>query len=158
MVPRVPIGDSGNRCLLKSFSGTDLSTNSITWRHWFFKQKRISISKTSIVRLTGRVLYTLIVWTWVLWWACCVFSAMIEMTRHVDHLFDLWQWWNFSRIEALEFSRIYTRVLPAPTDVFPVLANTRTKSIRVRYKHVWRILDLRWSRKWKPLASKSCFV
>ena len=30
MVPRVPIGDRGHRCLPKSFSGTDQSTNSVT--------------------------------------------------------------------------------------------------------------------------------
>ena len=36
--------------------------------------------------------------------------AMIEMTSHVNHSFDLWQRCNFSGIEALEFSCIYTRV------------------------------------------------
>ena len=34
-------------------------------------------------RLTGRVLQTVIVCKWILWWACGLFSAMIEMTRHV---------------------------------------------------------------------------
>ena len=37
----------------------------------------------------------------VLWWACDLFSAMIEMTCYVNHFFDLWQWCNFSAIEAL---------------------------------------------------------
>ena len=32
-----------------------------------------------------------------------------------------------SRIEALEFSSIYTSVYPATADVFPVVAHTRTK-------------------------------
>ena len=45
-------------------------------------------------------------------------------------LFDLWQWCNFCGIEALEFSCIYTRVQPATADLFPVVANTRTKSIQ----------------------------
>ena len=31
------------------------------------------------------------------------FSAMIEMTRQVHHVFALWQGCNFSRIEALDF-------------------------------------------------------
>ena len=26
---------------------------------------------------------------WVLWWACGVFSGMIEMTRHLHHVFDI---------------------------------------------------------------------
>ena len=47
---------------------------------------------------------------WVLWCACDLFSAMFEMTCHVNHLFDIWKWCNFSVIEALEFSCIYTRV------------------------------------------------
>ena len=37
-------------------------------------------------------------------------SAMIEMTCHVNHFFDIWQLCNFSGIEALEFSCIYTLV------------------------------------------------
>ena len=46
----------------------------------------------------------------VLWWARGLFSTMIEMTCHVNHFFDLWQWCNFSGIEALKFFCIYTRV------------------------------------------------
>ena len=38
-----------------------------------------------------------------------LFSAMIEMTCHVSYFFDFWQWCNFSGIEALEFSFIYTQ-------------------------------------------------
>ena len=45
---------------------------------------------------------------------CGLLSAMIKMTRHV----------------LKEFSCIYTRVQPATANVFPVVANTRTKSIQ----------------------------
>ena len=38
-----------------------------------------------------------------------LFLAMNEMTCHVIHSFDIWQSCNFSGIEALEFSCIYTR-------------------------------------------------
>ena len=90
----------------------------------------------------------------VLWWACGLFSGMIEMTCHVNHFFDLWQWCNFSGIEALEFSCIYTRILPATADVFPVVANTSTKSVQKQIK----IIDDDKEGSKKPLASKSCFV
>ena len=39
-----------------------------------------------------------------------------------------------SGIEAYEFLCIYTRVQPAIADVFPVGANTRTKSIQKQIK------------------------
>ena len=39
-----------------------------------------------------------------------------------------------SGIEAHEFLCIYTRVQPATADVFPVVANTRTKSIQKQIK------------------------
>ena len=58
------------------------------------------------------------------------------MTCHVNHFFDLWQYCNFSVIEALEFSCIYTRVQPATVDLFPVVANTRTKSIHTQIKSI----------------------
>ena len=47
------------------------------------------------------------------------------------HVFYLWEWCNFSRIEALEFSCNYTRVWPAPADVFLAVAKTRTKSVQL---------------------------
>ena len=59
---------------------------------------------------------------------------MIELTCRVNRFFDLWQRCNFSGLEALEFLCIYTRVLPATADVFPVVANTRTKSIQKQIK------------------------
>ena len=31
-----------------------------------------------------------------LWWACGLFSAMIEMTRHIHHVFTFWQWFAFN--------------------------------------------------------------
>ena len=55
---------------------------------------------------------------------------------HVNHFFDLWQWCNFSGIEALESSYIYTRVYPPTSDVFPVVANTRTKSTQKQIKSI----------------------
>ena len=70
------------------------------------KKKRISISEIALV-------------------GCCKISlcadescdehaiyfrqCRIEMTCHFNHFFDLWQWCNFSGIETLEFSCIYTR-------------------------------------------------
>ena len=66
--------------------------------------------------------------------------------------FDIWQWCNFSGIEALEFSCIYTRVIHA--EVFLVIANTRTKSIQKQIKS----FDVDKVESKKPLASKSCFL
>ena len=61
-----------------------------------------------------------------------VFSAMIEMTCHVNHFFDLWQWCNFSGIvkRPLNF-RVFIREY-----VFPVVANVRTKSIQKQIKSI----------------------
>ena len=80
---------------------------------------------------------------------CGLLSAMIRMTRHVLH----------------EFSCFYTRVQPATANVFPVVANTRTKSIQKQiveynikgkypeeYSTVYKVGSE------KPLASKYCFV
>ena len=47
-------------------------------------------------------------------------SAMIEMTRHANHVFFL----------ALGFSCIYTRVQSATADVFPVVYLTRVPGKR----------------------------
>ena len=79
---------------------------------------------------------------------------MIELTYHVNHFFDLWQWCNFSGIEALEFSCIYTRVWPASADVFLVDANTRTKTVQKQIKSI----DFDKVGCKKALAGKSCFV
>ena len=67
-----------------------------------------------------------------LWWACGLFSAMIEMTCHVNHFFDLWQWCNFSGIvkRPLNF-RVFIHEY-----VFPVFANARTKSIQKQIKSI----------------------
>ena len=87
----------------------------------------------------------------VLWWVFGLFSAMIEMTCPFNHFFDLWQWCNFSGIKALEFSCLYTRIQPATADVFPVIANTRTKSIQKQVKSI----DVNKVGSKKHLASKS---
>ena len=39
-----------------------------------------------MVRETARVLLTFIVCKWVLWWACGLFSATIEITNQVYHV------------------------------------------------------------------------
>ena len=44
---------------------------------------------------------------WVLWWACSLFSAMIEMTRHVHYVFTFWQWRNFFESRPLSFVYLY---------------------------------------------------
>ena len=61
-----------------------------------------------------------------------VFSAMIEMTCHINHFFDLWQWCNFSGIvkRPLNF-RVFIHEY-----VFPVVANVRTKSIQKQIKSI----------------------
>ena len=83
------------------------------------------------------------------------FISAIEMTCHVNHFFDIWQWYNFSGIEALEFSCIYTRVQAATAQVFVVVANARTsESIQKQIKSV----DVDKVGSKKPLASKSCFL
>ena len=69
-------------------------------------------------------------------------------------LIDPWQWCNFSGIEALEFSCIYTRVYRATADVFQVVANTRTKSIQKQLKSI--NVDKVGSK--QPWASKSCML
>ena len=62
------------------------------------------------------------------------------------------QWCNFSGIEAVDFSCIYTRVIHA--EVFLAIANTRTKSIQKQIKGI----DVDKVESKKPLASKSCFL
>ena len=61
--------------------------------------------------------------------------------------------YNLSGIKALEFPRnLYTRK-PATADVFPVVANTRTKLIQKQIKSIRFDVDKVGSN--KPLASKS---
>ena len=56
---------------------------------------------------------------------------------HDNHFFDLWQWCNFSGIEALEFFLyLYTRIACNRVDVFAVVANTRTKSVQKQVKSI----------------------
>ena len=77
------------------------------------------------------------------------------MTCHVKHFFDIWQWRNFSGIEALEFSCIYTSVQAATAEVFLVVADTRTKKSQQQIKSI----DVDKVGSKKPLAtSKSCFL
>ena len=60
----------------------------------------------------------------------------------------------FAVIEALQFSCNNTRVYPATADVFPVVANTPTKSVQKQIKSI----DVDKVGSKKLLASKSCFV
>ena len=74
------------------------------------KKIRIVIRLSSLAKLRWSGTVNFHCMQMALWWACDLFSAMIEMTCHVNHFSDLWQWCNFSGFEALEFSCIYTRV------------------------------------------------
>ena len=96
------------------------------------KKKRILISKTE----TQSSVVNFHCMQMALWWACGLFSAMIEITCHVNYFFDLWQWCNFSGIEALEFLCLYRREQPGTADEFPVVASTRTKSIQKQVKGI----------------------
>ena len=92
------------------------------------KKRRIFISKTAMV-------------------GCCKLSLYLVMSM----LFTFGDDWNdvpckslfwslammnFSGIEAFEFSFIYTPVKLATTDVFPVVANTCTKSVQKQIKSI----------------------
>ena len=117
--------------------------------YWVVKKKRkriILISKTAIVGCCKLSLYA----------NCLVMSIRFIfsddwMTCPFNHVFDLWQWCNFSGIEALEFSCLYTRIQPVTADVFPVVANTRTKSIQKQVKSI----NVNKGGSEKHLASKS---
>ena len=85
-----------------------------TSEHFSGRKKKIAIIKTSIVSVVN--------------FHCMQMSLVMSM-RFIfgddwndapcfHHVFYLWEWCNFSRIEALEFSN------------FLAVANTRTKSIR----------------------------
>ena len=79
---------------------------------------------------------------------------MIEMTCHVNHLFDLWQRCSFSGIEALEFQCIYQYPRKAcDRRRIPVVAISRTISIQKQMKSKYPEVGSE-----KPLAGKSCFV
>ena len=70
------------------------------------KKKRILISKIVMVGCCKLSLYAN---------ETCDEHAIYEMTCHVNHFFDIWQWCNFSGIEALKFSCIYyTRIACYP--------------------------------------------
>ena len=116
-------------------------------------KKRIVMSKTS-----GK----LRLWGWLI--GCCknfhcmqvshvmnmqLFPATIEVTRYVLHVFALWQWYIFSRIETW-FSYIYTRV-------FNQFRNNKIVEnyINSKYPKEHSTVDKVGCR--KLLARKSCF-
>ena len=62
-------------------------------------------------KLGKRIMTTLIVCKWVLWWTCSLFLRMTKMTHSVDHVLAVWQWCNFSPNWGPWFSYNYTCVL-----------------------------------------------
>ena len=88
------------------------------------EKKRIFRSKTSMVRLTGRALYSFIVCKWAFDEHAVYFRQWLKWrTSNVHQVFALWQWCNFSRIKALDF-RLFIHVFSI---------NLETNS-RIRYK------------------------
>ena len=111
--------------------------NSIFWKFWNLKKR---VNSKSILISTAMA-FSIFGWKAVTLLSCYngPFPLVDHVTGwqiksflfcHVNHFFDLFQWCNFSGIEALEFSCFYTRVCSATADVFPVVGNTRTKSIQ----------------------------
>ena len=75
---------------------------------------------------------------------------MIEITCHINHFLI-----SGNDLISLESRPLKFRVfIHDATDVFPVVANTRIKSIQKQIKSI----DVDKVRSKKPLASKSCFV
>ena len=83
------------------------------------------------------------------------------------HAFDLWQWCNFSRIEALEFGVITHAYSLRPADVFEVVAKMKRVLNQFRRQIVEYDIKSEYPEesstvnklvREKPLASKSCFV
>ena len=62
---------------------------------------------------------------------------MIEMARYVHHGFALWEWNNFSRVEAFDVMYLYTRTQSIHTEEYSTFDKVGSK---------------------KLLARKSCFV
>ena len=69
------------------------------------------LSKNVETRKKNRIMTTLIVCKWVMWWACSLFLTMTKMTHSVDHVLAVWQWCNFSPNWGPWFSCNYTCVL-----------------------------------------------
>ena len=113
--------------------------------HEFYRLKALITLeqvKASIVGLwTGWVLLTLIFCKWVFWWACGLFSAMIEMTHHLHHVFGLWQWCNFSRIDFRVFMHAYSIIVKY--------------DIKSKYPEEYLTVEL--SRKWKTFSEEILF-
>ena len=69
------------------------------------------LSKNVETRKKNRIMTTLIVCKWVMWWACSLFLTMTKMTHSVDHVLAVWQWCNFSPNWGPWFLYNYTCVL-----------------------------------------------
>ena len=78
-----------------------------------------------------------------------LFSAMIEMTRHVHHVFALRQWCYFSQIEALNFMYLYMCMQLIQKQI--VKYNMKSK-----YPEEYLTVDKVGSE--KLLTRKSCFL
>ena len=100
-----------------------------------YKKKEAWLAKLRWSDVDDRML---IVCKWLLWWECSLFSAMIEMTCHVNNFFDLWQ--NSLAIMQFLWNRgpwifvsLYMRIAYDRRRI-SVVANTRTKSIQNQVK------------------------
>ena len=83
---------------MSSFSGKGLSTNSFASKRWKFRwwgYKLVGCCKLSLYPNES----------------CGLFLAMIEMSRHVHHVFGLWQWCNFSGIDFRVFIHAYSIIV-----------------------------------------------
>ena len=119
---------------MSSFSRMGQSVNSIAWKHWFLWNKwKFQSSKKEKNRYEQsfggeakwlcvvnfhRMQISLLMSMW-------FFLGMIEMMLHVHHIFALWQWCNFSWIEAPHF---YVFIHCLPNQFRNELSNTILKS------------------------------
>ena len=79
----------------------------------------------------------------------------MKLNRNVSYLNQNKSKLNYViKFSMIECSLFITHVQPATTDVFPVVANTRTKSVQKQVKSI----DVNKVGSKKPLASKSCFI
>ena len=79
-----------------------------------------------------------------------LFSAIIEMTRHVHHVFAFWQWRKFLSNRGPWLSCMYTRVLNQFRNKWPNICDIKSKYLE-EYSTVDKVGGERL------LARKSCF-
>ena len=86
--------------------------------------------------------------------ACGLFLAMSEMTCHVNDFLISGNDVIFLKSRPLNFLVFIQAYSLRSLTLFPVVANTRTKSIQKQIKSI----DVDKVGSKKPLASKSCFL